>query len=532
MPLPIPKLDDRRYQDLVTSLRDQIPGFTREWTDFNPSDPGITILELWCWIAEMILYRIDQIPERTYTNFFKLILDPPEPVTTDVTLTIHPQFGDTPILIPPGIRFATMVHSPPECPPEVLQILSNCQLIFETYKPVEVPVIHLGSPPDFTSPPEFDQVAFPVRSKVVIENEELGVSNGKPDQIFYLKSGPVLLDENNISTGGESYNPNPRISVGEEIWEYVPDFLEESTGPESKQYMVEQLTGGVRFGNGDKGTIPLAGATIVAQQYHIILGREVKIWQDMLGEILDDIPELPGTDILEIRNRRAEGGSFIYPREEVWSTGLNLFKQNFRAITLEDFEELAKERFNEAQDSSWVPEAHDNRVARAVAVPGKNLEGNPPFQKEQGAISIIILPKSKDSEDIELVPTGELIGEVERFLDQRRLITTRIHVVGPKYVIISLEIELVLEPRTNASEKEAEIKNQIQEFFHPLTGGDQGTGWPLGRNVYKSELFQLVESVGSIDHVNKVVLNGDPLAKEIPLVEIELPIINNINITL
>ena len=76
MPLPIPQLDDRRFTELVTTLRDQIPGYTRAWTDFNPSDPGITLLELWCWLAEMMLYRMNQIPQRNYTNFFKLILDP------------------------------------------------------------------------------------------------------------------------------------------------------------------------------------------------------------------------------------------------------------------------------------------------------------------------------------------------------------------------------------------------------------------------------------------------------------------------
>ena len=120
MPLPTPQLDDRSFAELVATLRDQIPGYSRAWTDFNASDAGIMLLELWCWLAEMILYRMNQIPPRSETNFFKLILDPPEPVTAEVTLKLRPQISDSPLTtIPAGTRFATQLLSPPELPPEV-----------------------------------------------------------------------------------------------------------------------------------------------------------------------------------------------------------------------------------------------------------------------------------------------------------------------------------------------------------------------------------------------------------------------------
>lgn len=73
MPLPIPKLFNKSYQQLVEESIASIPKYSDVWTNYNPSDPGITILELLCWVAENTLYRIDRIPENAYLNFLRLI---------------------------------------------------------------------------------------------------------------------------------------------------------------------------------------------------------------------------------------------------------------------------------------------------------------------------------------------------------------------------------------------------------------------------------------------------------------------------
>ena len=53
MPMPMPNLDDRRWDDLVDEGRALIPVYSRDWTDHNVSDPGITFLELFAWITEL-----------------------------------------------------------------------------------------------------------------------------------------------------------------------------------------------------------------------------------------------------------------------------------------------------------------------------------------------------------------------------------------------------------------------------------------------------------------------------------------------
>jgi uncharacterized phage protein gp47/JayE len=73
MPLIPPALDDRSYDDLIADLLANIPAHTPEWTNPQPGDPGRTLLELFAWLADTILYRANLIPERQRIAFLKLL---------------------------------------------------------------------------------------------------------------------------------------------------------------------------------------------------------------------------------------------------------------------------------------------------------------------------------------------------------------------------------------------------------------------------------------------------------------------------
>ncbi|HYO48753.1 MAG TPA: putative baseplate assembly protein, partial [Chloroflexia bacterium] len=66
MVLPVPKLDDRSFQDLVNETKRLIPRYCPEWTDHNVSDPGVTMIELVAYMVDLLLYRINRVPERNY----------------------------------------------------------------------------------------------------------------------------------------------------------------------------------------------------------------------------------------------------------------------------------------------------------------------------------------------------------------------------------------------------------------------------------------------------------------------------------
>ncbi len=87
MRLPEVVLDDRRFQDLVNEARHRIGRNCPEWTDHNVSDPGITLVELFAWMTDMLVYRINRVPDKLHVALLDLLgveLDPPSAATCDL----------------------------------------------------------------------------------------------------------------------------------------------------------------------------------------------------------------------------------------------------------------------------------------------------------------------------------------------------------------------------------------------------------------------------------------------------------------
>src|ERR1700729_4197567 len=93
MPLIPPALDDRSYDDLVQDMLDNIPAHTPEWTNPQPGDPGRTLIELFGWLADTILYRANLIPERQRIAFLHLLGQSMQPAAAAkglVSLSLDP----------------------------------------------------------------------------------------------------------------------------------------------------------------------------------------------------------------------------------------------------------------------------------------------------------------------------------------------------------------------------------------------------------------------------------------------------------
>ena len=71
--IPPPKLDDRTFHDIVEEAISMIPRYAPEWTNHNPSDPGITLIELAAWMTDLLIYRLNQVPDKNYVAFLNLL---------------------------------------------------------------------------------------------------------------------------------------------------------------------------------------------------------------------------------------------------------------------------------------------------------------------------------------------------------------------------------------------------------------------------------------------------------------------------
>jgi len=110
MALPVPTLDDRRFQDLVDDAKRLVQQRCPEWTDHNVSDPGVTLIELFAWMTDQAVYRMNRIPDRNYVKFLELIgvsLFPPTAARTQVTLWLTGPQADL-VRIAAGTQVATV----------------------------------------------------------------------------------------------------------------------------------------------------------------------------------------------------------------------------------------------------------------------------------------------------------------------------------------------------------------------------------------------------------------------------------------
>ncbi len=76
VPLTTHELDDRRFDDLLDEALSLVPAHAPDWTNHNASDPGVTLLELFAWLAEMLIYRANQIPDSHRIAFLRLLNGP------------------------------------------------------------------------------------------------------------------------------------------------------------------------------------------------------------------------------------------------------------------------------------------------------------------------------------------------------------------------------------------------------------------------------------------------------------------------
>src|ERR1700676_5124093 len=108
MPLTPPNLDDRQYADIVAEAKTLIPRYAPEWTNFNESDPGTTLVELFAWMTEILVFRLNQVPDLNYIKFMQLVgieLKAAKPARAELTFSTSRPDVST-VIVPLGTQVA------------------------------------------------------------------------------------------------------------------------------------------------------------------------------------------------------------------------------------------------------------------------------------------------------------------------------------------------------------------------------------------------------------------------------------------
>ena len=174
-------------------------------------------------------------------------------------------------------------------------------------------------------------------------------------------------------------------------------------------------------------------------------------------------------------------------------------RQVRRAVTAEDFESLALAT-NDALDS-----AAQERVARAKAIFRRNLASDDPAPEAPGHVSVIVVTSAEGGH---AEPTAELLERVRDALKPARLLTTRVHVVKPRFLSVGVRVTLVIPANVSAHEVLRAAIESLEAFFDPIKGGPQAKGWPFGRGVYRSEVYELLAKLPGVRRVKRSIDRG------------------------
>jgi hypothetical protein len=180
--------------------------------------------------------------------------------------------------------------------------------------------------------------------------------------------------------------------------------------------------------------------------------------------------------------------------------------ERYRAATPADYEYLVLENWPRSAEAAGL-----TPVRRVRCVPGRDLTAADPEALAPAHVSVVVLPEPGSAQDTHPRPAEALTAALHRFLDPRRILTVRHHVVAPEYVDIGVSANLALYKDSPPQDALDDAQNRLLGFFHPLHGGASRDGWPFGQNVYPSEVYAVLEQSSLLDYIEDVrVLGPEP----------------------
>jgi predicted phage baseplate assembly protein len=638
MPLPLPSLDTRNWDELVDESRALIPRHGPAWTDHNLHDPGITLMELLAWLTELQLFQLDRILPPRMRSFLRLVgvevrqaavaetvvalrqgPGSPNPVHLSTgfqvaderrevlfesahALTVSPAWlelssdegtqrgrvvveaggarsDQTDSLLDPERTLAPFGLAPAmgdalwlgfsERPAEEGDQLS---LYFRTptwrgdadvrhriaaelaarthdcgapasdqadrhyaartvweyrsgsgdWEPLNViadqtraltltgrvvlrgPDQHQPDPETgrhwircrlaagrFDCPPRLERAAVNAarvrHAATTGAAEELGVSRGTARQLYTLSSRPAVARSTRIDVDGDS------------TWREVLNW--DRSSPADQHYRLDPEAATIEFGDGLRGRVPAAGAKIVAASYAVGGGVAGNIPALRLNRLVG-----AGALIAVVQPTPATGGAPAESLSHAHGRALRRLERPDRGVTAEDVEAIARE-------TPGVP------IGRVRALPGHH----PDFGCicAAGVVTVVVLPRCGDPP----LPSRELLREVRRYLERRRLVCTEFHVVGPTYVTVTVSATLHAGPGAPANLADG-ADRALDALFDPLTGGSDGDGWPFGRAVLESEVMAALNALPGVRFVDGLGISGPedavPRCGNLPLCPTEL----------
>lgn len=336
----------------------------------------------------------------------------------------------------------------------------------------------------------------------VVDGEIIGFSNGVAGQRFRLRHRPVVRSTQPVEV-------EVATESGWEGWTEVRGFSESS--PTDPHFTLDAAAGEIALGPAVReadgslrhyGAVPPKGAALRVPRYRSGGGRRGNVARGAITVLKSSIPYVG-----RVENRAAAaGGVDAEDIESAKVRGPIVLRSRNRAVTAEDYEELAREACSDVARVRCVPAAADaERAVRVLVVPAIGEDIHLGFEQ--------------------LVPSEDTLATIAAYLDERRVVGVQVIVEPPVYQGITVVARLRARPGVRASRLTSEALAALERHFHPVAGGDDGRGWPFGRAVHIGEVYAVLQSLPGTEYVEEArIFPADPITgrrgTELPRLEL------------
>jgi len=281
-----------------------------------------------------------------------------------------------------------------------------------------------------------------------------------------ISGGESTVDES--ATEQVSVEAEPAASFGRR-WKQVDDLLDH--GSDDEVYTLDPESGIVTFGDGVNGmALPQGFRHVRAARYRVGGGAAGAVDVDEIKTLLSSVAFVSAvTNPLP-----ASGGTDRESQQNAVRRGPQEFRARGRAVTVADYSLMAMR-------------APGAQIVRAHAVSGfhPSLPGRP----IPGVVGVFVVPP--DRGEGPPTPDENALRAVSQHLSKKLApLGVEVVVAAPRYHKIRAIAGIVIAPAADSSETIRRLLNELNTYLHPLTGGEDGQGWPFGGTLQYSVLVR------------------------------------------
>lgn len=325
---------------------------------------------------------------------------------------------------------------------------------------------------------------FPVEGDAVLEVRELDGDRADLDADVLRRTleADGIVDPASVRT-----ERDPRTGQVTAVW--VPWSATASfgpAGPNDRVYVLDHAQGRFLFGGGGHGrALPEGRDNVRLRSYRTCEGAVGNIGANTLDKLLSAVA------VSEVTNPEpASGGAEVESLGAALRRGPSLLRHRRLSLTERDAEAIAVES--------------SPAVVRARAVGARDRYGQP----APGAVRVVVVPRDGSTRP---QPGPALLAVVRDAIvaASPAVATRRVTVEGPSYLPVGVSVTVIPQYADEAGEVRERVVTALEAFLHPLSGGQDGSGWDFGEGAYLSDVARALESVSGVDAVTDLILTRD-----------------------